>query len=236
MVALLRRWGLRRDACLFGALVFTFSGFNLLHYVHLNAVAVISHLPWLLLGLDTVLRSTDRRGVAWAQAGVAALTSSQLLLGYPQYVGLSLLVEGAYALWLGGRRQTRGGGRWVALAGAKGLGLLGGCAQVLPTWDVLAGSWRRQPSAAFLGSYSLHPANLIQLLAPYLFAARHYNPDASAAPCPLHEANLYNGAIVPVLLAWLWCRRHALGPMRPLAGGPWRWGPRPWSSPSASTM
>src|SRR4030095_422712 len=33
---LLSRWGIRRDAAMFGALCFTFSGFNLLHHIHPN--------------------------------------------------------------------------------------------------------------------------------------------------------------------------------------------------------
>ena len=53
---LLRRWLLRRDAALLGSLAFTFSGFNLLHFIHPNAVAVVAHWPWLLWALDHALR------------------------------------------------------------------------------------------------------------------------------------------------------------------------------------
>ena len=52
---LLRRWLVRRDAALLGALAFTFSGFNLLHFVHPNAVAVVAHWPWLLWAIDRAL-------------------------------------------------------------------------------------------------------------------------------------------------------------------------------------
>ena len=37
---------------LFGGLVFTFCGFNLLHFVHVNAIAVVAHMPWLLYAID----------------------------------------------------------------------------------------------------------------------------------------------------------------------------------------
>ena len=82
------------------ALVFTFSSFNLLHFVHPNAVAVVAHIPWLLWAIDVVLLDSRRRRVALASALIALLTGSQLLLGYPQYVGFSLLTEISYAAFL----------------------------------------------------------------------------------------------------------------------------------------
>src|SRR5208282_2434085 len=46
MIWLLSRWGLPRHSALMGAMIFTFSGFNLMHYMHINAVAVVAHIPW----------------------------------------------------------------------------------------------------------------------------------------------------------------------------------------------
>ena len=40
---------LRSEAAWFGAMVFTFSGFNVFNLMHMNHAAVIAHLPWLLL-------------------------------------------------------------------------------------------------------------------------------------------------------------------------------------------
>ena len=42
----LRRWRLRREAAVLGALLFTFSSFNFLHFMHMNFVAVAAHIPW----------------------------------------------------------------------------------------------------------------------------------------------------------------------------------------------
>ena len=89
-----------------GSLLCTFSGFNLLHFIHPNAVAVVAHIPWLLWAIDIVLRDTSRRKVALAQAGIALLTGSQLLLGYPQYVWFSLLTETAYVAFVCVHRRT----------------------------------------------------------------------------------------------------------------------------------
>ena len=62
-ICFVRRLVGRRDAALFGALVFTFCGFNLLHFVHPNAVAIVAHIPWLLLAIDVAL-STDSASAA----------------------------------------------------------------------------------------------------------------------------------------------------------------------------
>ena len=83
-----------------GSLLFTFSSFNLLHFLHPNAVAVIAHIPWLLWAIDIALLESRRRRVALAGVLVALLTGSQLLLGYPQYVWFSFAAEFSYAIFL----------------------------------------------------------------------------------------------------------------------------------------
>ena len=104
MYLLMRRWELRRDACMLGALAVSFSGYSLLHHVWPHVVAVTAHAPWLLLAMDVALRSSTAFHVAWGRAGVAVLTASQSLLGFPQSVWFSLLLEGTYLIALGGRR------------------------------------------------------------------------------------------------------------------------------------
>ena len=58
---LLRRFGLTSEASWFGAMLFTFSGFNIFNLMHMNHAAVIAHLPWLLLAAHVLLTSPDRR-------------------------------------------------------------------------------------------------------------------------------------------------------------------------------
>ena len=98
MFLLLRRWGCARDAALFGGVTFAFSGFSLLHFVHVNGVAVVAHLPWLLLAIHAVIDGASRNRRLAGGIGIALLTGSQLLLGYPQYVWLSFIAELGYAL------------------------------------------------------------------------------------------------------------------------------------------
>jgi hypothetical protein len=194
---LLCRWDIRPDGAMFGALCFTFSGFNLFHHIHPNAIAIVAHIPWLLLAIDSLMRADSRRRLAFAKMSLALLTTSQLLLGYPQYVLLSTFVEVLYLVfcassWSGPRRL-------LCFGAAKVLGILGGCIQLLPTWEALTDSLRAEPSSAFRYAWSLHPANLVQFVAPYLFLTR-------VAGGNTHEFAIYPGAITTVLILWLLVR------------------------------
>ncbi len=204
----LRRLVGRRDAASFGALVFTFGGFNLLHFVHPNAIAIVAHLPWLLLAIDVELCGRNRRQSAWAGVAIAMLTGSQLLLGYPQFVWFSLLAEAAFVFWRAKHRRI--GMRGVGPIGlAVFCGVLLGAIQWLPTWHALSDSVRRAPDLGFANTGSLHPLNLLQLVAPYLFTTRVVGQNT-------HELGLYAGAVPLVLCVWLFAERRNWGRFRPL--------------------
>ena len=146
MYLLLRRWLARRDASLAGALVFTFGGFNLLHFVHPNAVAIVAHIPWLLLAIEASLTEASGPRRATADLAIGLLTASQLLLGYPQYVWFSLLVETAYAVWRTISLRV-GISRVVMPLIAVTLGVLTAGVQLLPTIDGLSHSTRAAADA-----------------------------------------------------------------------------------------
>lgn len=202
----LRRLELRRDAALLGALLFAFCGFNLMHFVHPNMVAVIAHAPWLLWAIDHVLRGTSPRRRAAATLGAGVLTASQLLLGHPQAMWLSCVAEGLYALYRWPAAGSRSRILW--LAQAKVLGVLAGAVQLLPTFEAVALSARAAPSFDFRYRASLDPVHLLQAVAPYL-------PRAGAfADRFVHEFAPYDGAVPLVLAAWLAARGRALGPRR----------------------
>jgi len=198
-VGFLRRH-LNWAAAAWGGLVFTFSGFNLLHLAHMNAIAIVAHLPWVLWAIDVVLRPAGRHSVAVAAGGIALLTGSQLLLGYPQYVWFCLLAEAAYAVWpwrrLSASRQHYRVSRWWLLLIAEVLGLMIGAVQLLPTTDSLSASVRQAADAGVALSGSLDPANFVQLVAPYLLRTRVVGENT-------HELGIYCGA-VPLLLAVWW--------------------------------
>jgi len=207
MYLMLRRLDLPLYASLFGALVFTFSGFNLLHSVHLNAIAVISHIPWLIVAIDIVLRTKDRRKLAAAQLGISLLTGSELLLGQPQYVWYSALAEGLFVIWR--LKDAVSWWRILMLGLAKLVGGMLGAVQVIPTMDVLSRSARSNPSLEFVLRFSLHPINLVQLWSPFALEGRTLDKFKQ-------EAVLYNGAFCTLALAWLFVRRHSLGRWRSL--------------------
>lgn len=208
---LLQRRLRRRDAALYGALIFTFSGFNLLHFAHQNAIAVVAHIPWLLWAIDVALRDANRRHVRLAWVAVALLTGSQLLLGYPQYIWFSLLAEGTYAAWL----LTHATGPWRGLARwtlAKLLGLAIGGVQLLPTVDALTRSARSTADADFAAWGSLAPLNVLQFVAPYLSSTRVIGENT-------HELGLYIGAAPLMLVVWLLIPRGQPGRMRRFGWG-----------------
>ena len=156
------------------------------------------------------------------------MTGSQLLLGYPQYVWFSLLAEVSYAVFL---LVTH---KYAARTGCDFHATCDGC--VGCTDADLAAIGHRQgdrpaarrsataahpgrlaaqrtacrPTASFAAWGSLHPLNLLQLVAPYLFAGRVVGDNT-------HEFGLYVGAVPLVLAVWVLARRRELGRLAPLA-------------------
>ncbi len=208
MYFLLQHWLSRRSAALFGALAFTFGGFNLLHFVHPNAIAIVAHLPWLLLAIELALSGPAGPRRATALLAIGLLTASQLLLGYPQYVWFSLLAEAAYAAW-------RAVSLRVSLVRVGSLvlvvlfGLLAAGVQWLPTLDALRDSTRHAADPGFANTGALHPLNLVQLVAPYLFRTRVVGQNT-------HELGMYAGAVPFLLCVWLLAERQRWGRFAPL--------------------
>jgi hypothetical protein len=200
MYLLLRRWDVRRDAALFGGLTFAFSGFSLLHFVHVNGIAVVAHIPWLLLAIHSLMVGATRNRKMFGGIGLALLTGSQLLLGYPQYVMLSVIAEAGYTVMLiRGERRTGGSGdllkRAAPVVAWIALGVMIGGIQLIPTLDALQDSSRQAAEGDFAGWGSLHPLNLVQFVAPYLFQTRVVGQNT-------HELGLYAGAVTLLLAVW----------------------------------
>ena len=201
----LRRLRFSHAAALFGAMLFAFSGFNLLHHQHLNMVAVIAHMPWLLGGADVVILDERKRVRTLAVAAIALILASEFLVGFPQAVWWNVMTLGAFGLFRAGET-----GRWRRLlpcAAAVLIGILLGGIQLLPTADMAAHSERVAFTRDFALTYSLHPVNLLQMWSPYIFEAGAWS---KVDPRWFHEFGIYSGAILPVGLVWVWTRRTAL--------------------------
>jgi len=203
-------WFLRRLRCsmaaaLFGAMLFAFSGFNLLHHHHLNMIAVVAHLPWLLAAADLVIAEDRRQARTAGFAAMVLVMGSAFLLGFPQAVWWNLIALAAFAAWRAhGERQWR---RLGPCAAAIGIGVLLGSIQIVPSADAAAHSVRSSLTRDFALMYSLHPFNLVQFWAPYALEGGVYG----RLEFPwVHELGIYSGAILPVALIWVWLRRGAL--------------------------
>src|SRR5262245_43616342 len=108
-----------------GAMVMTFPGFTMTHGVHPNIVGVLAHVPWLLLALDAA--GTGARAVA----AIALLTGSQLLIGHPQSVWFSVLIEAAYVVYLTNHDSAGWRGRMGVWLTGLALGSLVGSVPLL---------------------------------------------------------------------------------------------------------
>ncbi len=225
MCCWLRGRGVAREAAGAAALFLPLSSFHLLHLPHVNAVAICAHMPWLLWLIDRcAVNHAAGRSTLGPLVGVALLTGSQLLLGYPQYVWFSLLLEGAYgtSVWWTGGRSLR---MVTGLVVAKAMGAALGAVQLLPTLDALAHSTRQTADASLPYYGSLHPLNLLQWIGPYLFTTRVVGRNT-------HELGCYLGAVPVALLVWQLTRVARKEPVgtgvdgRGLAKGSvtwWRW-------------
>jgi hypothetical protein len=206
-----RRLALPTSAAIFGGASFAFSAYLTARLTHVNAITVIAHLGWLLFAIDVLLRETGARWRAWL--GVALVTGSQLLVGYPVAVAYCWLIALPYALFVAARERRPGPLLAVASALAVG-GLLGGI-QLLPTWEHLAASQRAHSDYVFLTEQSLHPLNLLTIVAPWLFGHRLYMDGAFNQV----EQVCYLGAIAPIAALWVGLRWRKLGTLRPLVAG-----------------
>lgn len=196
---LLRRLTGSNPAGLYGAFVFTFGSFMLLHLIHTNAIAVIAHLPWLLLLLDTALRTESGRRQAISEVTLGLLVASQLLLGHPQCVWFTALASAGLIVWRYSQ-INKPLKRIAALSVAACFGIAIGAIQWTATLQLLNNSTRKTVDEAFINSGSLHPLNLVQLVAPYLFKTR-------VAGQNTHELGIYMGAVPLVLCVWLLAHR-----------------------------
>jgi hypothetical protein len=207
----LRRLRFSRTAALFGAMLFAFSGFNLLHHHHMNMVAVVAHMPWLLAAADALIVDQRKQARALAFAGLALGMGSQLLLGFPQGVWWNAIALGSFVVFRAAETQ-----RWrrvPACAAAVAIGVLLGGIQLLPTIDAVIHSVRMDVTHEFSLTLSLHPFNLFQLWSPYFFQRGAYSV---GEPMLFHEFGIYSGAILQLALVWVWIRRGSLRERRTL--------------------
>jgi hypothetical protein len=203
-------------AAAFGAMLFTFCGFNLAHGVHPNMVSILAHLPWVFRAMDgAFLAGTPRQRARWC-AAIGVLAGSQLLLGHPQAVWFAGMAAAAYAAFLvvSAPPPRRLAGVAVVLCGAL-LGLAVGATQVIATLYTVTRSVRSTFDASFSTEFSLPLLHLVQLVQPYALWGRVLR--WNEVPAAGDESAVYGGALTLVLVTW-WCawaigRRRRSGPL-----------------------
>ncbi len=169
---LLRAWGSRWEASLFGGAAYALSGVLLARLLHTNMVYGAAYLPALPLCVER-FRATGRPRHLAAAGGVLAL---MLLSSHPFVTTAAVLFTAAhYGLALGTRDRTGlrpvGNRVWV-LAGLPvivGIGVGIAAAQVLPTAELIAASSRGAPPEEFRSVGSLPPLHLLTAIVPDLF-------------------------------------------------------------------
>ena len=156
----------REEAAWLGAVVFSFSGFLLLH---IEAIGIFNSAAWIPALFYCVEKWTRTRDWRFTAAGAVCL-AMQLLAGWPQMVLLSAIYVAIYFL-IALREQTR---RGQLLAGLLAIGLLSaglGAIEILPTIEFKPYSNLAALSYSHFLSNSVAPQTLVTLLFPFVMGA-----------------------------------------------------------------
>jgi hypothetical protein len=206
---LARRLGASRRGSLLCGALFLLSG-PLLSVVNLwQHLAGAAWVPWVLAAGDAAM---ERPTVTRTLAGGGAV-AAQMLTGSLDYVLLGAAAQALLAwrhLGWRGERRLAAGRRLAAIAGAAGVALGLSAAQWVPALALLRGAWRAELGEAGRLLWSLHPALLLQALAPL------FPQDLPLAPAVRHAvyddrepllSSIYLGAAaLPLVIAGLGTR------------------------------
>ncbi len=162
-------------ASLIASIAFTFGGFMIAHLEQVNYVAAAAWLPWILLAIEKLYRSSSWNQLwKWVTAG-AIFIALHVFAGLPQATFQILLVSGPYLLFLllsrdDGAWNWRG--RWRFLSASVLMAIFGAllsAIQLLPTRELqLQGDRAAIPYESF-AMFSMPPRRLLSFIAPYFF-------------------------------------------------------------------
>ncbi len=172
----LAAWGMERLTRALGftelgqavaALAYTLSGYLVGRLGFFSINAATAWVPWVLWGVEEVVRAPRRRAVA----GLGLALGLQWLAGHAQTAWYTDLLAALWALFLLARRPRR---TWPRRLGALALAVLGGlllaAVQLVPTAEYLLRSQRATGVDAEVGlAYSFWPWHLLNFLAPEAF-------------------------------------------------------------------
>lgn len=192
-----RVMGLSVVASTFAGVTSSFFAYPIMQLPHITLLQGTSVMPYLLITTYLMIYKGP-----WPWMGVFAfLVSQQIFAGFPQATFLTLLLCGWYALWLMAQKKS-----WKPIGSGMAaivLGVGGGAAQLLPSWEFLKYS-------TFPHGFTLQKASLFSFPLKDLWTLVHPyaigNPKlALYPPAFLMEGNIvwentiYLG-IVPLIL------------------------------------
>lgn len=153
---------------------------------HMSGAAWI---PWVLLGVEKVLESKDRR--AWVSLG--ATLGAQMLAGSADMCAMTLLLAGFRILVAGGWRQWKSWFGSGAIATALSAGVW------LPALESLVTSGRAALPESTRTYWSLHPLSVLEFFLPLPFSVLPINASWRAALFESREpfiGSMFLGALV----------------------------------------
>jgi hypothetical protein len=157
MLVLMRSLGVGNIGALFAALVYLFTGFFTTPGHH-AIVLTASWIPWNLYVVRRALLAES----PWRWTSLAALTLSlSILAGHPQVAYYGLGATLVWAVVVGGWRKSL---RRVLPAAVLAAGIA--AVQLLPTYELAAGSDRSELGYDYATSFALSPYSLGALVAP----------------------------------------------------------------------
>lgn len=172
--ALARAHGTSRTAAALAALAFGGGGFVMGHTENLVRIEAIAWTPWMFLGAEQLVRGPSGRGLALL--GLAG--GASLLTGYAPFAVYALGWVIVYGI-LRGRQERRLGPATASGALALLLAGLVAAAQLLPMATMLPlAAHGHAPEPGFAVDNSLHPAQLLDLLAPMAWRGPRWDVQA----------------------------------------------------------
>ncbi len=174
-----RKIGSSRTGAIIGASLFTLGGFMIVHLGHTSRIAAAAWLPWVLLALEQLYRTTQWR---WVVLG-AVFLGLQFVAGEPQMTFHTALVCGLYvAFCLLFRRESTQRVRFVLYGFVMALcGALFSLALYVPARELQQQSARAQLDYTYFAAFSLPPKQLIAFIFPYFFGGGGIVPYLQAA-------------------------------------------------------
>lgn len=160
-----KRVGLGQLGALLVAVSFTFSGYSLGHFKHVQILDSVAYFPWVLLAVESIVRN---RAKGWSMLLGGSIGLSALAGHLPTTVFLAFGATAYFIVRLITDRSAprERGSPYVALVAGLLLGILIAAVQILPSVDFIRES-TRQVGTGFLGLPTFHPRFLLTLISPW---------------------------------------------------------------------